>query len=336
LPKIEFAPKLDPAVQNREQAVFFADVAHLRSSLESLDGQIAVSIANKTAAGLVIVQQELLIAALRESLGMQQAIAEKGLGSRASVLNSEATLASQLTSLANLKGQVLRADSSAKAVEKQKGETLAKFQDDQSQALSTALEKRDELAQSLVKASAKLGYTRLFAPITGVVQDVAITTVGQVVRPGQELMIVVPENARLEAEALVINKDIGFVAQGQSAVLKIDSFPFTRYGTIPGKVIRVSHDSVSGSGASVNGSDTSLVSQTTTPSDVTVPTPQVQDLVYPVTIALEKTTIMADGKAVPLLAGMNATVEIRTGDRRVIDFLLAPIREVASEAAHER
>jgi len=336
LPTIGFPPGLNPAVQSRELAVFVADVANLRSSLAALDGQIAVNMASKSAAGLVIAEQEQLIAALRESLGMQEAIAQKGLGSRASVLTSQTSVAAQMTSLASLKGQVLRADVSAKAVERQKSATLTKFQDDQSQALSAALEKRDELAQSLVKASAKLGYTRLLAPISGVIQDIAVTTIGQVVLPGQELMVVVPENARLEAEALVINQDIGFVEQGQTAVLKIDSFPFTRYGTIPGKVIRVSHDSVSGSSAAVNGSDTSVTSPTANPNGATSPTPQVQDLVYQITIELEKSTIMADGKAVPLLPGMNATVEIRTGDRRVIDYLLSPIREVGSNAAHER
>jgi hemolysin D len=330
-PQIEFPPGLEADITGRESAVLAADLAHLSSTLESLDSQIAVNLATKQAAQMVIGEQVLLIAKVRESLSMLQAVAQKGLESKAHVLNLEQQLAAQLATLASLKGQALRADVSARSVATQKIETVREFEDEQSQALATALEKRRTLAEDLVKATAKVGYTRMLAPITGVVQEITVSTLGQVVIPGQALMIVVPDDAGLEVEAMVANQDIGFIEPGETAILKIDSFPFTRYGTITGKVVRVSHDSVSGSDATppVDSPNTTQTYRGSASS-------KVRNLVYPITIALEKTTMIADGKIVPLMAGMDATVEIRTGSRRLIDFVLAPVREVTSEAGHER
>src|SRR5262249_43356362 len=115
---------------------------------------------------------------------------------------------------------------------------------DQMGKLADAERKRDQTFQDLVKARAKNTHTRLTAPVDGVVQQLAVTTIGQVVASGQALMTIVPEGAPLEVVALVLNKDIGFVKVGQKVVVKVESFPFTRYGTIDGTVIRVSPDAV--------------------------------------------------------------------------------------------
>jgi hemolysin D len=110
--------------------------------------------------------------------------------------------------------------------------------------LSDAEKKVDELGQDLVKAEQKTSEQVLRSPIDGTVQQLALHTVGGVVTAARQLMIVVPSNSRLEAEAMISNRDIGFVSAGQSAEAKVDTFNFTRYGLLQGKVVSVSQDAI--------------------------------------------------------------------------------------------
>ena len=149
---------------------------------------------------------------------------------------------------------------------------------------------------------------------------------------GQPLLVIVPHTGPIEIEALVQNRDFGFVAVGQEAVVKIDAFPFTRYGTVAGEIVRISHDAVFDK--DLTRMDAAMPqSQTSSTLDAT---PKTQGLVYPVAVQLERSSMLVDGNETPLMPGMTATVEIRTGERRVIDYLLSPLREVASQAGHER
>lgn len=113
----------------------------------------------------------------------------------------------------------------------------------------------------------------------------------------------------MEIEALVPNKDIGFIRTGQDAVIKIESFPYTRYGYLTGKVKHVSFDAIE---------DEKL------------------GLVFAATIVMDKNYLMIDGKKVNLTAGMNVTAEIKTGKRRVITYLLSPLQTKVDESMRER
>jgi RTX toxin transport system membrane fusion protein len=134
-------------------------------------------------------------------------------------------------------------------------------------------------------------------------------TLGGVVQPAQQLMVIVPDDAVLEVEVMVLNKDVGFVHSGQPVEIKVDSFPYTRYGTIAGEVAHVSRDSVQN---------------------------EQLGLVFPARIKIERNSIVVEDREVPLQAGMSITAEVRTGDRRVIDYLLSPLQQYQSEAMRER
>jgi HlyD family type I secretion membrane fusion protein len=133
--------------------------------------------------------------------------------------------------------------------------------------------------------------------------------VGGVVKPGDTLLNVVPLSATPEIEAMVLNKDIGFVLAGQKVSVKLEAFPFTRYGTVSGEVIDVSRDA---------NKDEKL------------------GLVYPVRVRLAAAEIEVDGKMMPITPGMAVSAEIITGDRRVIDYVLSPILRYRHEAGRER
>ncbi|CAD7386065.1 HlyD family efflux transporter periplasmic adaptor subunit [Xanthomonas arboricola] len=149
----------------------------------------------------------------------------------------------------------------------------------------------------------------LRAPVAGTVQQLAVHTVGGVVTPAQALLVVVPSEDALEIEATVLNKDIGFVRPGKDVIVKVDSFPYSRYGYLTGKVVSVSHDAAQ---------DEQL------------------GLVFPARVKLEWATLKIDGISARLNAGMSLSAEIKTGKRRVIDYLLSPFQQHTTEALRER
>ena len=187
---------------------------------------------------------------------------------------------------------------------------LAEYKNKWLSELSQAEVKATSLGQEAVKAETRTKQQTLQAPIDGVVQQLAIHTVGGVVTPAQQLLVVAPKEGQLEIEAYVENKDIGFVEAGQQAEIKVEAFPFTRYGVIDGKVLITSQDAVSID--KVGLMYTARVAMNT--SDITV----------------------ENGKRVKLSPGMSVTVEIKTGQRRLIEYFLSPLIKGFKESARER
>jgi len=211
-------------------------------------------------------------------------------------------------------------------------ETKARFIAEQTEKMSEAERRIDVLSQDLVKARMKNERSRLLAPVSGVVQQLALTTKGQVVNPGQVLMTIVPPDAELEAQAFIENQDVGFVHTGQPVVLKIESFPFTRYGTLNGTLKTISAEGVDKRSAlnlSTAAAAATATAQSGRDNDGSA-------LVFPATITLERSFIDVDGKRMSLRPGMNATAEIATGSRRLLSYLLSPVTGTLSSAGHER
>lgn len=179
-------------------------------------------------------------------------------------------------------------------------------------ALADVQTRAHSLSKELAKAQTRATQQSLTAPIDGVVQQLAVYTVGGVVTPAQQLMVVAPEEGHLEIEAYVENKDIGFVNEAQEAEIKIESFPFTHYGTIPGKVLSLSKDAV----------------------PVEKP---VKGFFYSARVSVDQPIIRVDnGKDVRLSPGMNVSVEIKTGQRRVIEYFLSPLMQALNDSVRER
>jgi len=170
----------------------------------------------------------------------------------------------------------------------------------------------------------------LTAPVDGVVQQLAVHTVGGVVTPAQQLAVVVPSDAVLEVEAKVSNRDIGFVHLGQEAQIKVDTFNFTRYGLLHGKVLSVSRDAI------VREVPGDTKKDNTDGADSTSSEPKGQELSYAARVSLDRTQIEVDGGFANLSPGMAVTVEIKTGSRIVISYLLSPLLRYAHESMHER
>lgn len=178
-----------------------------------------------------------------------------------------------------------------------------------------------QLAEDSIKATQRESLTTLKAPVDGTVQQLAVHTTGGVVTPAQVLLVVVPDQAKVTADITLENKDVGFVNQGMEAEVKLETFPFTRYGTIAAKVTHISADAV--------------VQDVRDVKDGTVK-PGAPGAIFPATLTLSSNTIDVDGKRIKLSPGMNLTAEIKTGKRRVIDYLLSPVQTHAQESMRER
>src|SRR5262249_8200389 len=130
------------------------------------------------------------------------------------------------------------------AIRETRGQAVAEYRRTISDELAEAEQKANGLTQDLIKAEQRMKLQVLTAPVDGVVQQLAIHTVGGVVTPAQPLLVIVPSDSRLEIEAMVSNSDIGFVHAGQDAEIKVETFNFTRYGLLHGEVLSVSQDAL--------------------------------------------------------------------------------------------
>ena len=167
--------------------------------------------------------------------------------------------------------------------------------------------------EALESEQLKLGERRarhvLRSPVDGVVQRVGATSVGTVVSAGQVLVTLVPLDERLELEALVQNRDIGFVFPGQAARVKLDAFPFTRYGTLDGTIRQVSQDAIQ----SESG-----------------------QLVFPARVELAVQAIKIADATVRLTPGMTAQIDVTTGTRTIMNYLISPLLRFKDESFQER
>jgi hemolysin D len=217
-------------------------------------------------------------------------------------VEQERDLATQRARLAEAQA-MLRESEQARAAFR--AETVRQLNDRNAQAAT----KRLQFGADHSKASQRERLTQLTAPVDGVVQQLAIHSVGGVVTSAQPLMIVVPDSPTVTAEITIANQDIGFVNAGQAATVKLETFPYTRYGTVEARVEVVTADAV---------------------------TDEKKGSYYPAILTLSQKDMDIDGKRIPLSPGMNITAEIKTGNRRVIEYLLSPVQRAGNESLRER
>lgn len=211
--------------------------------------------------------------------------------------------------LATQRAKLLEAQSSLHENEQVKASYLAETQRMLQDRHASAASKVQQLTQDQSKATQRERLTQLTAPVAGTVQQLAIHSVGGVVTSAQPLMIVVPDSAQVTAEINIANLDIGFVNAGQQAEVKLETFPYTKYGTVSATVDIVTADAV---------------------------TDEKKGSYYPATLTISKREMNIDGKRVAISPGMNITAEIKTGQRRVIEYLLSPIQKAGNESLRER
>lgn len=333
--KIAWDEGLPEVFRLRESAVLSADLTQLDDALKSLDTQMAQKSATRERLNMSIAFQNKLIDTLTARVSTRQQAIDMRVGTKINLYDAKEELERSQSSLASDQGQLIETDAALKELQSEKVKTQSQFVADNENKLADAARKADEAREALAKAQARLGRTRLYAPIDGVVQQMAVTTVGQVVTTGEQLMVVAPTSGPLLVEALVPNLDIGFIKVGQQAAVKVDAFPFTRFGVLHGRVERIASEAVDEQDAKRALANAAASASGAALAPASAPG-QPESFVFPVTVALDESAMRINDGTIPLTPGMTVSVEIKTDSRRVIDYLLSPLARVASEAMKER
>ncbi len=321
-------PPADATPDEVEQAraALRAQVDQQAAKLAALDQQIAEKRAEAEEVAASIAKTNASLPMLSEKARLHQKLHDQGFGTSFAYLDAQEALSDAHHDLEVLAARGAQARAAESSLARQRAQAASEFAAGVLSDLGKALEKQNELTQDLVKAKEKSIETEIRSPIDGVVEEMAVHTIGGVVTPAERLLIVVPDNQRLVVEAQLPNRDVGFVHAGQDVAVKIETFNFTRYGLIHGKVIDVSRDAVAAGDRRADDGLADTAAQPPTPGSPT----------YTARISLDRPTMVVDGQVRPLMPGMAVTAEVKTGRRTIIDYLLSPLARRTNEALHER
>ena len=300
---------LDPSVAAMQRSLLEAQVQEHEARLASLDREVARRVAERAAIEAQVAKLEQTVPLVRDRADSFEKLARDGFVARLAYVEVQQVLIEHEGELAAQREKRAETTAAIASLDEQRRQVEHEFRRVALDRLTEVTTRGSSLGQELAKAERRDQLQRLTAPIEGVVQQLAVHTVGGVVTPAQTLMVIVPADSRIEIEAHVLNRDAGFVRPGQDVEVKVETFLFTKYGLVPGRVTHVAKDATH---------DERL------------------GLVYVSQVALSRAFMNIDGVDVPLTPGMAVTAEIKTDQRRVIEYLLSPLLRYRQESLRER
>jgi hemolysin D len=330
---VGFSPPSDAPAHDvaRARAVMLAQAEQQIGKIDGLEQQIAQKQAEAESVKAGIGKLEAELPFVTETSDIREKAMNIQYGNRIAYLDAKTRLTDMQNELVVQRRHLAEVEAAAKSVVGQRDQTRAEYARGIESDLAEAEQKAAQLAEDLIKADRRVQNQILRAPIDGTVQQLAVHTIGGVVTPAQSLLVVVPADATIEIEAMVANQDIGFVHEGDEAEVKVDTFNFTKYGLLHGRVTGISRDAISRDKASARNGMPPKPSDAAATSE-----PAGQDLVYAAHITLDQTRMLIDGHMTDLEPGMAVTAEIKTGRRRIIEYLLSPLLRYKQEAWRER
>ena len=299
----------DPTTIAVQKDLARARLADVHASIAAAASGSAVARADIASARADVAKYDKSLPLLDQQLSANEQLLAKGYVSRLKVLDMRrqriAEMGARDASLVAIRRAAATAGSAAATTGKARAELRSGLMDELVKAQADMRLRREEMN----KAQAHAGFQALRAPVTGTVGQLSVHTEGGVVEAAKPIMTVVPSDDLLIAEVKLLNRDAGFVRAGQPVSVKLDAFPFSRYGTVPGRVIAISPDAV--------------------PDDKLGP-------VYMVRVALDRTRIDRGDRPLALIPGMTATADIITGRRSYLSYLTSPVAEAGGVALKER
>ena len=281
----------------------------LRSSLDQVSAEIDQRSAEIQAAQAWVSKLQESLPITRELSADYKRLLDKAYIAKHAYLEKEQARLDQERELAVQQARVLELKAAKQEAERRRTGVLAQTRRAMLDLQHESNQRAAALQQELNKAEQRDRLTRLTAPVDGTVQQLAIHTDGGVVTEAQPLMVIVPSDQPVEVEAMLENKDIGFVRPGQEVEIKVETFTFTKYGVVHGTVLSISNDAIED---------------------------EKRGLLYSARIQLKENSIKVAGKQIPLSAGMAVRAEVKTDKRKVIDYFLSPLQQYQSESLSER
>jgi len=331
-PLAAFKPPADAATTQIEMHRRFlvSQIAEQNAKLAAIDQQVKQKEAERATFAASMEKLKATLAPLQQRVEIRQQLFQKELGSKLTYLTEYQDYVGQQQELLVQQSRFSEADAAVSVLIETRVKAVAEYERGLFESLAKAEEKAAGLTQDVIKAEQRTSLQKLTAPIDGIVQQLAIHTIGGVVTPAQMLLLIVPTESRLEIEAMVPNRDIGFVEPGQDAAIKIDTFNFTRYGLLHGKVLSISRDAIT------HNKPQDRANEATAGAETTSSEPRGQELVYAARISIDRSQMDIENKRVNLSAGMAVTVEIKNGSRSIISYLLSPLLRYKQESMRER
>jgi hemolysin D len=326
-------PDADPALVDAEWHQMMTELAQHRAKLDGIDQQINSKIADQDQQKATIAKVKASIPLLRGKEDVYAQLSKQSLASKITWLDAQKALSDAEHDLVTTTRQLEGAVAQVAALVHQRKQTEAELRDQDMKDLAKANQTAAQLLQDGVKARQRSGLQTMRSPVDGTVEQISVHTIGGVVTPAQTMMVVVPDGSKLEIEATLPNREVGFVEVGQSAEIKVESFNYTRYGLLHGKVGLIGRDTLrSARPSDSTNKDPFAPKQTPTRQE---DSPE-KESSYMVRIMLDKTTIDTEQGKIQLASGMAVTAEIKTGQRRVIEYVLSPIMRYRHDSLRER
>ncbi|MEX2455524.1 MAG: HlyD family type I secretion periplasmic adaptor subunit [Rhodospirillaceae bacterium] len=298
-----------PQLASAEQEAFHSRNRELETALSVIAEQISQRASEIRGIENAILTGREQLAIAREKLQISTDLLKDGLTSRLEHLDAQrdaGALAGEQKALAE---KLIKARAALAEAQARRREVRERFENIVREELGTVEVELRSIGEFLAEATAQTGRTLVRSPIEGTVKNLRYTTIGGVVRPGDPILEIVPERDRLVVEARLDPADRGYVRVGQPALVKLTTYDYVRYGGIEGEVVRIAPD-----------------------SDLT---PAGRPF-FRVVVETQRTWLGDETGALPITVGMPATVDIKTGERTVIDYLLRPVLKLKSEAFRER
>ncbi|CAA2137650.1 HlyD family type I secretion periplasmic adaptor subunit [Methylobacterium bullatum] len=309
-----------------------AQAAEHRAKLEGIERQIAQKLAEGKEVRTAIEKIEMSLPLISEQRDIRKTLLQNQYGSRLTYLQVQQQVVESQHELEAQKQKREQNEQALAALDKQKAEANAGYQKGLLTDLAKAELSATEHSQEIRKASHRRDLRTLRAPVDGTVQQLALHTLGGIVTPAQQLMVIVPKGTGIEIEATLPNRDVGFVRRGQPVEVKVETFDFTRYGLLHGTVSHLSQDVVSpqdqgpdGRGGRADQDDAGDEKGR-----------QARQPTYVAHVRLANEVVMTEDGPMQLEPGMAVTAEIKTGRRTVMSYLLSPLFRVKQDGLRER
>lgn len=300
---------LSPQVAKEVYRIFLAQWEHYLEQLDLLEQKVEVAQKDQQNYAEEMAENQKLIPIYEKHVSRLTELQKHKMASQRQLDEMQEKYLLQLQKVNRQKRFQAKAEADLMVAEKELSVYKKEFREQIETELNDVEKELDIQRNELNKLKRQLAEKALFSPIDGVVHNLQVTTIGGIVQPAEGLMDIIPKETKLDVKVQVLNKDIGFVFEGQKVRVKLDTFDFIKYGAINGKIIRVS--------------DAAILDEE-------------KGLVYEAVIRLDRDNIQVGGKEVKLIPGMTTVADILTGERRLIEYILTPVMRYKDEVMRER
>jgi membrane fusion protein, adhesin transport system len=305
--------KAAPEVAASETDAFTHRAAQLKSQLATLQSQAKQRQQEVSALGSQIKRLQASAALAKRELDITRPLAAEGVVSQVEMLKKEREYNDIMTELGAKQDALPGAKSAIQEANDRIAEQQATFRADASTELNNHRQELSSIVAQMTAGIDRVTRTEVRSPVKGTVKEIKVRTIGGVVQPGADLMEIVPIEDTLLIEALVRPADIAFIRPDQEAMVKITAYDFSIYGGLPAKVEQISADTIE--------EDTGRGTK---------------ERFFRVRLRTDKSFLGTSEKPLPIMPGMTASVDIRTGEKTVFQYLMKPILKARQSALQER